>query len=169
MKTVHVTDHFCPDVKKSKRTCQHEPNTRKGCINVPLVFSGKSAKHDCFRNGSRTFLCGGPPHLWNKKTCERGVLLVLAYCSFGTPTICGTHGKNTTEPSLLPAWCCLWRRAPFRMLVVRADQWRNDFACWRVEFFASKHARLRRANTTATLYCCRHEREHLAIPTRSQP
>ena len=35
-------------------------------------------------------------------------------------------------------------------------------------FFASKHARLRRTNATATLYCCRHERERLAIPRRSQ-
>ena len=36
-------------------------------------------------------------------------------------------------------------------------------------FFASKHARQRRATAAATMYCCRHERERVAIPTRSQP
>ena len=57
----------------------------------------------------------------------------------------------------------------FRMLVVRADHSSNVFALSRSEFFASKHARLRRASATATLYCCRHERGRMATPTRSQP
>ena len=37
-------------------------------------------------------------------------------------------------------------------------------------FFATKHARLRRASAAATLYCCcRNERERSAISTRSHP
>ena len=35
--------------------------------------------------------------------------------------------------------------------------------------FARKHALLRRESTTAALYCCRHDCERVAIPTRSQP
>ena len=35
--------------------------------------------------------------------------------------------------------------------------------------FAWKHARPRRSNATATVYCCRHERERLATRTRRQP
>ena len=38
---------------------------------------------------------------------------------------------------------CLWRRAPFLNVLVRADHSRSVSACWRAEFFffASKHAR----------------------------
>ena len=44
-------------------------------------------------------------------------------------------GDDTTGPPLLPAGSCLWRRAPFRQLVVRADHSRNVCACWRAAFF----------------------------------
>ena len=53
--------------------------------------------------------------------------------------------RAVTSPS-----CCLWRRAPFRMLVARADHSRNVCARWHVEFFffVEARTRLRRASAT---------------------
>ena len=64
-------------------------------------------------------------------------------------------GNNTTGPSLLPAGTSLWRRAPFLMLVLRADHSRNVCACWRGVFFCvDARTRLRRANATGHFSAC---------------
>ena len=55
-------------------------------------------------------------------------------------------------------WC--WRRPRAQSVRLLAHSF---FFC------VEARTRLRPANATATLYFCRHERERLAIPTRSQP
>ena len=64
----------------------------------------------------------------------------------------------------------LWRRATFSNACGARRPLAQCFShVGSQSFSASKHARLRRANATATFYCGRHERERMAIPTKNQP
>ena len=99
---------------------------------------------------------------WRLSGARRGIAVIWA-----TAASAGRRNMSCTGSMVAEAGAACGAQRNVRMLVVRADRSRNVAGAQ--SFFASNHARLRRASAAATLYFCRHERERLAIPTRSQP